>query len=313
MGIIATSTPVDAAGDELVRRGYNGIRELGFEVVEAPNCREYVGHTAGTIGERVDALHGFFADDDIDGIMSFWGGLNTHQILEYLDWGLIAANPKPLVGYSDVSCLTNAITAKTGLVTFQGPAGITFAKPTQFEYSLHWFRKVLMDGDYGLTYEPSQIYSDNVWYERDDEKMLEKPATGWRCFRTGEAAGPIVGGNFGTLLLLAGTDWWPEMEGRILFVEEDEVETPGTVDRMFTRARQVGVFDEIAGLVVGRFPESVGLSENGLDRILEWSLGDREFPVLVDVDFGHTDPRMTYPLGVECRMNAGEGELGLMG
>ncbi len=308
LGIIATSTPVDAAGEELVQRGYRRLRNLGFEVVEAPNCRDHVGHTAGTVDQRVEALHAFFADDAIDGIMSFWGGLNTHQILEYLDWELIAANPKPLVGYSDLSCLTNAITAKTGLVTFQGPAGITFAKPKLFEYSVRWFQRVLMEGGDELVYEPAKTCSDNVWYEREDEKMVEKPAPGWRCFRAGEAVGPVVGGNFGTLLLLAGTDWWPEMEGRILFVEEDEAETPGTVDRMFTQARQIGMFDQIAGLVVGRFPESVGLEPVELERILQWSLGDYDFPVMVDVDVGHTDPRLTIPLGVKCRMDAAAGE-----
>lgn len=312
LGIIATSTPVDDAGDELVERGYNRLRKLGFEVVEAPNCRSRHGHMAGTVQQRVDALHDFFADDDIDGIMSFWGGLNTHQMLEHLDWELIAANPKPLVGYSDLTCLTNAITAKTGLVTFQGAAGITFAKPRLFDYSVRWFRRVLVEGGDRLAYEPAGGCSDNIWYERDDEKMLEKPAPGWRCFQPGVGTGRIVGGNLGTLLLLAGTSWWPELEGRILFAEEDEVETPGTVDRMFTQARQMGVFDEIAGLVVGRFPESVGLGVEGLEMILERVLEGCDIPVLVDVDFGHTDPRITYPLGVECRMDARAGELELV-
>ncbi len=312
LGVIATSTPVDAAGDALVERGYRRLRELGFEIVEAANCRCHIGHMAGGVDERVEALHRFFADDGIDGIISFWGGLNTHQMLEHLDWELIAENPKVLVGYSDLTCLTNTITSKTGLVTFQGPGVITFAKPTLFDYSIRYFRKVLMEGGEELHYRPSPVCSDNIWYERDDEKMLEKEAPGWRCFRSGRAEGPIVGGNFGTLLLLAQTPWWPEMQGRVLFVEEDEVESPGTVDRMFTQARQMGVFDEIAGLVIGRFPESVGLSDEGLDELLARTLQGYDVPVMVDVDFGHTDPRITYPLGVRCQIDAGVGELKLV-
>ena len=304
LGIIATSTPVDAAGEELVERGYERLRSEGFEVVEAPNCRRHVGHMAGTVDDRVRALHRFFLDDDIDGIMSFWGGLNSHQLLEKLDWELIAAHPKPLVGYSDLTCLTNTITAKTGLVTYQGPAGITFAKPKAFEYSLHWFRRVIMEEWTAIDVEPSPVCSDNLWYESDDEVMVEKEAPGWRCFRPGEASGRIVGGNFGTLLLLAGTPYWPPLDGAVLFVEEDEVETPATVDRMFTQARQMGVFDAVAGLVVGRFPASVGLDEDGLDAMLERALDGVDIPVLVDVDFGHTDPRMTIPIGMDCRLDA---------
>jgi muramoyltetrapeptide carboxypeptidase len=313
LGVIATSSPITGGGDALIERGYRRLRDKGFEIVEAPNCQRDHGHTAGTIEERVDALHAFFADPDIDGIVAFWGGLNTHQILEYLDWELIAGHPKPLVGYSDVTCLSNAITQMTGLVTFSGPAVITFAKPTLFDYSWRCFERVLIEGGHSLEYEPSPICSDNAWYEREDKAMLERPAPGWRCYRAGEASGPIVGGNLGTLLLLAATPYWPEMEGRILFVEEDEVESPATIDRMFFQARQMGVFDQIAGMVVGRFAASVEFGEgDSFEMILNAALAGYDFPVMVDVDFGHTDPLITFPLGVECRMNAEQGELALV-
>ncbi len=305
LGVIATSTPIDVAGDALVEVGFDRLRGHGFELVEAANCRKRWGHTAGTIQERVDALHQFFVDPNIDGIISFWGGMQSHQLLEYLDFELVAANPKVLVGYSDLTALTNGITARTGLVTYSGPSVVTFAKPTQFEYSWRWFEEVLMNDGDELRFEASPVCSDNVWYERDDRAMLEREAPGWRCYRKGIAEGPIMGGNFGTLLLLAATPYWPSMEGRILFVEEDEVESPATIDRMFVQARQMGVFDDIAGLVVGRFPASVGFSDDdSLAMILDDALRGYEFPVMVDVDFGHTDPRMTFPLGVGCRMDA---------
>lgn len=103
------------------------------------------------------------------------------------------------------------------------------------------------------------------------------------------------------------------MEGRIFFVEEDEVESTATLDRMFTQARQVGVFDQISGMVIGRFASSVGLSEeDSLEMILDDALRGYDFPVMVDVDFGHTDPLMTFSIGVECRMDAGAKELELV-
>lgn len=312
LGVIATSSPINGGGDALIERGYERLRDKGFDIVEAPNCRSKYGHAAGTIEERADALHAFFADPDIDGIIAFWGGLNTHQILEYLDWELIAENPKPLVGYSDVTCLSNAITQMTGLVTFSGPAVITFAKPTLFDYSWRCFERVLMEGGERLNYEPSPVCSDNAWYEHEDKKMVEKPAPGWRCYQPGEASGPIVGGNLGTLLLLADTPYWPDMEGCILFAEEDEDESPGTIDRMFTQARQMGIFDQIAGMVVGRFAACVEFGDDdSFEMILDDALAGYDFPVMLDVDFGHTDPLMTFPLGVECRMDAGEGTIEL--
>ncbi len=313
LGVIATSSPIHEGSEELIARGYRRLRERGFEVIEAANCRNDHGHTAGTIQERVDALHTFFEDPAIDGIISFWGGLQTHQLLEYLDWELIQKHPKPLVGYSDLTVLTNAITFMTGLVTFSGPAVITFAKPTFFDYSWQYFEQLLITGGERLRYQPSPVTSDNAWYERDDNKMIEKPAPGWRCYRPGEATGPIVGGNLGTLLLLAGTRFWPDLKGCILFVEEDEAENSGTIDRMFTQARQMGIFEEIAGMVVGRFPAAVGFTEEDtLEMILDDSLKGSDFPVLLDVDFGHTDPLLTFPLGVRCRLDAERKHLELV-
>lgn len=312
VGLIATSTPIDEAGTELPDRAKDRLSEMGFSIIEAPNCRSRHGHTAGTVRERVSALHQFFEDDQIDGILSFWGGYNTHQLLEYLDWDLIRENPKPIIGYSDITCLTNVITDRTGIVTYQGPAGITFAKPIFYDYSANWFRKVVMGGGTELTYEPSEKCSDNVWYERDDQKMVEKVTPDWEAFQPGVAEGRIIGGNLGTLLLLAGTQYWPEFEGRIFFVEEDEAESAATIDRMFTQARQIGIFDKISGMVVGRLPESVRGTGGSMEMILSRSLEGYDFPVMTKLDFGHTDPRFTFPLGVRCRLNSSAKKLTLV-
>lgn len=81
LGVIATSTPINVLDDAVITRGFRRLTELGLEVVEAPNCRQRVGHTAGTIDARVQAIHGFLMDPSIDAIMAFWGGHQTHQLL----------------------------------------------------------------------------------------------------------------------------------------------------------------------------------------------------------------------------------------
>lgn len=305
LGVIATSSPIDTLDDAVISQGYRRLADLGLEAVEAPNCRQRVGHTAGTIEARVQAIHGFLSDPSIDAIMAFWGGHQTHQLLEYLDFDLIAAHPKPIVGYSDLTPLLNVITARTGLVTFSGPAVISFAKPTLFDYTVRWLRRVLFEGGDELEFEPAETVSTNLWYERDDQAMIERPSDGWKTYTPGTARGRLFGGNIGSLLLLSGTPYWPDLDGALLFVEEDEDETPQTVDRLFTRLRQMGVFAQIEGLIIGRFPDSVGFSEaDSFAAILDNALRGYVIPTLYDVDFGHSDPLLTIPIGVEAELDA---------
>lgn len=324
LGIVATASPIDGVSEELVQRGYERLRDMGYEVVEAPNCRTRVGHTAGTVRQRAQALHRFFRDPEIDGILAFWGGLQSHQLLEHLDYDLIRANPKPLVGYSDLTPLLNTITARSKIVTFHGPAAITFCKPILFDYSVDWFRTLLVDGSESVEYRPPETVSTNAWWKNEQDEqheqdeqdeqdgMIERESGGWRAWRSGEATGPIMGGNLGSLLVCAGTPWWPRLDGALLFVEEDEAESPETVDRMFTQLRQMGVFDRIAGLVVGRFPDTVAFTaDDSFEVILERAMEGYDLPVLLDCDFGHTDPILTLPLGVECTLQTDPPRLAL--
>lgn len=310
LGVIATSTPVSRAGDETIERSYAFLRSKGFNVVEAPNCRKVYGHAAGTVQERVDALHAFFKDSSIKGIIAFWGGFQTHQLLEYLDYELIKKNPKPIIGYSDMTALQLGIFAKTGLVTFSGPCGITFGKPRIFEYSWKHFEKTLMTPEIPFMLEQSTEYSDNEWWLRADKRVLVKKTSGWKTYQGGSAEGTLIGGNLGTMLLLHGTEYWPDLKNAILFVEEDEEEKPQTIDRLFTKLRQIGVFDQIKGLVVGRFHSKVGFtSKDSFELILKDALKGYDFPVLYDVDFGHTDPLVTLPIGIKCYMDADKKEI----
>jgi muramoyltetrapeptide carboxypeptidase len=308
LGIIACSSPISHCSPVAKERGYRFLQDLGFQLKEAPNCAHTVGHSAGTVKERVEALHAMFVDPEIKGIISFWGGFQSHQLLEYLDFDLIKLNPKPFIGYSDTTALQVGIYAKTGLVSFSGPAVITFAKPQVPDFTVEHFKKVLMAPTNSFVIGISQQCSDNVWYVED--KMIFKPHAGPQVFRPGKASGIAIGGNIGTMLLLAGTPYWPDLKGKILFVEEDESEHPATMNRMFTQLRQMGVYDQITGMVVGRFAERVGFEESdSLEMILEESLKGYHFPVITGVDFGHTDPMITIPIGIICSLDTEKLEI----
>lgn len=304
IGIIATSSPI-TLDEPTIQRGYQRLSDLGLTAVEAPNCRQHTGHTAGTIRDRVQAIHDFLIDPNIHAIMAFWGGHQTHELLEYLDFDLFTAHPKPIIGYSDLTPLLNVITARTGLITFSGPAVITFAKPTLFDYTTHYFKQVLFAPATELDFHAATTISTNLWYEHDNLTMLERPATGWKTFQKGRARGRLFGGNLGSLLLLAGTPYWPDLTDTILFVEEDESESPETINRLFTQLRHMGIYDQISGLLIGRLPDSVQFTPgNNLTNILKTALKGYDIPVLYNVDFGHTDPLLTIPIGTLAELDA---------
>lgn len=313
LGIIACSTPLTTTSDATINRSFSFLRNKGFEIVEAPNCRKFVGHSAGSIKERVKALHDFFRNPKIAGILSYWGGYQSHQLLEYLDYDLIRRHPKPLIGFSDTTALQIGIHSQTGLVCFSGPAGITFGKSIVPEFTWEHFEKVLLSPSVPLHLGVSDQSSDNQWWTSPTKEMIFKSNAGWKTYRRGTATGRAIGGNIGTMLLLAGTKYFPKLKGSILFFEDDEVETPKTIDRMFFQLRQMGVFDQISGMVIGRFHSNVGFtSEDSPEMILDDALKGYKFPVITNVDFGHTDPLITIPIGVKCSINTAKNEISFL-
>ena len=313
IGIIAPGSPI-SNNSNFINEGYKKLSDRGFVIKEAEQCRKIYGHTAGTIQERVDAIHGLLLDPAVDLLMSFWGGYQSHQLLEYLDYDLIQQNPKPIIGYSDVTALLVGIYAKTNLVTYTGPAVISFCKPVTPEYTWHYFINILKDTKpESIIYEKSPEFSDNAWYDHPDKKMIFNKTPDWLTYNKGKAKGHIIAGNLGTLLLLNNTEYWPNLNGAILIIEEDEEESPETVDRLFTQLRQIGVFNQISGLAIGRFPGQVKFnSKDEFDDILSRVLQGYDFPVLLNVNYGHTDPIMTLPIGIQAEINADEKKITIL-
>lgn len=307
IGIIAPADPVrGVCSEDTIQRGYEYLREKGFSVVEGESVKELTQrHVAGSVPLRISDIHNFVKRDDIGCIMAFWGGFNTNQILDHLDYALIKANPKIFIGYSDVTALTTAITTRTGLITFSGPGTISFVKPEPFEYTWDYFRKVCIEPQESLVIEPSQYYADDLYFLRkDDNHRIKKRNEGIKVFIDAKAKGEIVAGNLQTLLVLNGTEYFPNLTGKILFVEEDETSTPAHVDRFICQCKQLGWFNKIAGLVFGRFTEQSQFSpEDKFEDLLKEYLSDVKFPVLYNVDFGHSDPMITIPNGGMCTIN----------
>lgn len=310
VGIASPASPVAALCPRRLQRGIACLEDMGFQVIQGEHTSALTGHTAGTIEDRASDLHALYRNPDVKAIIPTIGGYNSHQLLDELDFDLIAQNPKILLGYSDVTALQLGIFSRTGVVTYQGPALLP-----QFgecggllTYTRESFTNVLMvPTPHGYTMRPSETWTeeDLQWDLEDSRARVLQASTGWKVLKRGQASGRIIAGNMSTLLLLAGTPYWPDMSGAILCVEDDETTNVATVDRYLTQLRQMGVYRHISALVVGRFPSATGFSKDDpLEAVLTIATRGYSFPVVYDVDFGHTDPMLILANGVLVSLEA---------
>jgi muramoyltetrapeptide carboxypeptidase len=214
------------------------------------------------------------------------GGFSSNELLPYLDWELIAANPKILCGYSDITALQNAIHARTGLVTYSGPHWSTFGMRDHFEETQAWFLDALF-GDDPMELRPSSAWTDDAWF-RDQEGRTPIPNDGWWPLQAGTASGRIVGGNLCTLNLLQGTANMPSLEGALLFLEDDFESHPATFARDLASLLQTPEARGIRGLVIARFQQASRMTRDLLASIVSKQSILDGLPVLANADFGHT-------------------------
>jgi len=218
---------------------------------------------------------------------------------------LIKKNPKVFCGYSDITVLNNAIFTKTGLVNYYGPHYSTFGQKLHFDYTLDYFKKCIMNED-SFEIMSSDSWSDDLWYkEQDNRNLISNP--GYLVINEGSAKGTAIGGNIGTFYLLQGTEYFPDMKGSILFLEDDDlVKADGDVE--FDRGLQSLIhqqgFSEVVGLVIGRFQKASQMTDEKIIEIIKSKKELAKIPVIANVDFGHTDPKITFPIGGIVSMEA---------
>jgi muramoyltetrapeptide carboxypeptidase len=308
IGLTSLASPVAAQRPRRFARGVAELERRGFSVRVAPHATAARGHVAGTVAERLADLHALVADEAVTAIMSVIGGYNSNDVLEQLDYDLVAANPKIFVGYSDLTAVQTAIWQRVGLSTMYGPALLPQFGEYGGVHDYTWasFTRTLMEAEPAGELTPSPEWTAEVllWDKEDDRSRVMRPNQGPRVVRVGSGEGWLAPTNLTTLLALAGTPFWPELAGAVLCIEADEEETAATVARRLRHLRQIGVFVRINALVVGRMPPAVGLAAADLDRLLLEATADTPFPIAVDFDFGHTDPMFVLPWGLRASLDA---------
>ncbi|MDE1849023.1 MAG: LD-carboxypeptidase [Nanoarchaeota archaeon] len=299
IGMFATSSPLSP---KRKKSDFAYLRSKGFEIVEAKNLRKKTGHSAGSIMERVEEIHKLLKNKKVDILMAYWGGANTNQLLNYLDYSLFAKFNKPIIGFSDTTALLLSVNKFSGITTFLGPAGITFDKPSPFEYTFDYFKKILIEKEKDILIEDSKEFADDQYFLRKDSNHRIKNKNGGRkVFRGGSARGKIIAGNLQTLLVLSGTKFFPDLRGKILFIEEAEEENTQMIHRFFTQLSQIIDLNTLAGICIGRFSSQSGFSNTDSEEMIyEDVFKGIKIPILYNLDFGHTDPMFTIPIGGEA-------------
>jgi len=317
IGIVSPASPFPAWFPRRFARSVRNLESKGYKVKLGAHVREKLGHKAGTKENRLEDLHAMYRDESVRLVMTSLGGFNSNELLGDLDYDLVRSNPKGLVGYSDITALHLAIHSKTGLSSFYGPHLMSqFGEyPDVLPYTLECFERVVGQAHPPGRIEPSKIWTEErLEYDQDDNRPRSmKQAAGWKALRPGHASGPLIGGEITTLVIQTGTEHMPSLDGTIFFWE-DYGSSLAWVDRFLANLRTKGVFDKISGMLVGRTkpagfePTSTGY---GLDNIILENTKGYDFPIMVNMDFGHTDPIMTLPIGVKATMHSEEAYLSI--
>lgn len=300
--IIAPALSYSIFSEELKSIANKRFEDLGLKLTFGKHINEKNDFTSSSIESRVEDLHDAFSDKNVKAIFTAIGGANSNQLLKYLDWQLIKNNPKIFCGFSDITALNNSIFAKTGLVTYSGPHYSTFGQKLYFDYTLDYIKKCLMTSD-SVAIKPSESWSDDSWYKDQDKRNLIKN-DGWLVIKEGKAIGAIIGGNLCTFNLLQGTEYMPDLDNSILFLEDDYLTNPDTFDRDLQSLIHLPDFNKVKGIVLGRFQNKSVVTNSLLTQIVKTKRELNNIPVIANIDFGHTDPKVTLPIGGTVELDA---------
>ncbi|KAI9827982.1 MAG: hypothetical protein M1819_006825 [Sarea resinae] len=310
--------PLARAKAYLEKSGYR-VRII-FNDSPCENFRE-------SVLQRCEELHSAFRDPDIKAILCTVGGSSANDLIRHRDYKLIRATSKIFCGYSDITVLHYAIFTLAGLRTFYGPAAMTelgdYPEPLQFTTDHFWH--VLEARSAGKAF--GTLPRSSAWAETlpdfgPDEAIQKSselsPSLPWTWLRPGKAKGRLFGGCLPSFLRLTGTKFWPDHRGRILLLENpmgEQMTDPLPLVKtraMMADLANAGIFEEISGLVVGRpFAYDEKLREEFAQMITDQCYGT-DFPILPNVDVGHTDPVLTVPLDAVVVLDSDRDEFSIL-
>ncbi len=281
VALIAPSGPLNAN----ISIGIQWLRDAGLRVVCATDIKRRDNYLAGVDSRRLQELHDCFSDSNIKAVIAVRGGFGSARLLPFIDFKLLEKNPKILLGFSDLTALLNAVTFRTGLITWHGPMLST----------------IIRDGRATL---------NNCLTALSPCRPSPLKVRRLEIIRPGQAAGRLMGGNLTTLVHLLATPYEPDWQQTILFIE-DINEPVYRVDRLLTHLQQAGRLEQAAGVIVGDFLNSdlrtLADIELIWQRVLE--LTKEEVPVWANFPVSHGADNVMLPIGASVLMDSNAGVL----
>jgi muramoyltetrapeptide carboxypeptidase len=311
--LVALVSPADAIGHshklETLETVIRAIKRDGFRVQVMPNARNHSEDgRAGTLEERVADLNMAFADPNVRLILATVGGAGTLEVIssDQLDWEALHRYPKLICGYSDIAFLTAAVYLRLGMVTLNGPLAVQHwgCLPQPVPYGTQSLLRVAAGSKVPFIQHPPEKVSldPSEFSSQADQDQRLQPAENWQWFQSGKAQGRLLVLRADQILKMINAGIEVSLKDHIWCVE------PLLADkdrRYMLQVRDQGLLRGIAGLVVarpfalpGRSPWPPGPIEETL-RDMNLSV-----PILTNVDFGHTIPRMTIPNGVLATLDS---------
>lgn len=277
--IIAPSSPILEKDKEYIEKSKEMLVSVGLNVEFSNYSYSNTTGYGATAKEKALDINDCFANPKYKAIICVKGGANCNSVFDYLDFELIARNPKIICGFSDSTSITNMITEKSKVVTFSGPTFKSFSS-WETDYSFKKFVKRFMEDDMSLL---------------DSDENVQ-------IFKEGKAVGELVGGNLSLTARMSAGEYKLDFENKILFIEELGFESdPGMCSGNLYYMKQNGVFDKIKGIWVGNYEHEMNIS---LEQILLDVLdGEYSFPIIKTNNFGHIDKKIVIPIGTIAKID----------
>ena len=295
IGLFCPSGPLPEGKEQ---KAISQLNNLGFRVKFSKNYLAKRGFLAGTDKQRLEDLHSLFQDREVKAIVCLRGGYGALRLLPYIDYSLIRRNPKPFIGFSDVTALLYAFYKKSKLVAYHGPVGV---------WSINSFSK------------PSFLHA----LQSDESYSIKAPKSRpIATLKKGVSTADIIGGNLSILTSLVGTPYDVSFKDKIVLIE-DVGEEPYRIDRMFSQLFLAKKFEGVKGIVFGQFSNcfakrSMSITHNGVRGTFVWPkiedfntvnhvindwFGNFSIPIITNFPIGHASNNATFPFGGRATLN----------
>ncbi|MFT9496277.1 S66 family peptidase [Anaerosolibacter sp.] len=316
IGIFSPSSPITYSSPIRFERSKQYLQNKGFNIVEGSLTGNYDFYRSGSIKQRAEEFNNLIRNPKIKCIMSTIGGMNSNSILPYLDYDEFKRNPKIIIGYSDVTAILLAMYAQTGISTYYGPALVaSFGElPPFVDVTYNYFEEITMNElTFPYVLEKPTYWTDEYIQWEKQERSKEERENQWITVQEGIVRGRLIGGNLNTIQGIWGSKYMPEIKDGDILIIEDSLKDAATIERGFSFLKVNGIFDRIAGIILGKHElfNDLNTGRKPYEILLE-VLGDKKLPLLADFDCCHTHPMMTLPIGCEIELDAINKKVSIM-